>query len=528
MTPETQNGGRSETPTPPSHITSSATENGTPMTAESHLTSAESKARETVDHLIDIVHRFDAGEEGIPDGDWAGQWPTELPDPDGAWELLGIEPQPYRDFLATTFNDARWQDEARACALSDGSGSGMDVLEYKRGYIEARIRVTETAIPLILERLGKLRGVGLEIDGLVRVGGWSTGITFRCPECRKPIDISYSGNLRSLDPFAGLTFDHGDDHGGQRSCPTNDDSDTSNAWFLDWLGLGAFNASDETGLDLAFLDGEDDQKAPRWLVPGMFAAGDYWSLFGPSEVGKSLLALDWALQMARNGQRVLYLDRENAKELIQGRLKRMGVRREDFANLMIKPFVEIKDLATAAGAAELHAMVEKNSATVVILDTISKFSETGQAVQSDRWQKIYNHSFVPLLNQGVCVGQLDHTGLGDKTRERDSNAKRDNVSIAWALTWRGKDRLTLTRAKNRPGYSSPGSIAVTRVDEPFLTHHFGDSVPDDIRRALEELERLNVPARAGRPTARAALDAAGISIADRVLEQAIRLRKGSE
>lgn len=341
---------------------------------------------------------------------------------------------------------------------------------------------------------------------------------FRCFECRKSMYLWVFAGESGTGTFDMFCFEHVENE----LCDKTDEIGRSA--FLEWLGLGAF--TDDAGLDLSFLDdGGGQGREPDWLIPGMFARGDYWSLFGPSEVGKSLLALDWSVQMARRGERVLYLDRENPKEVLEKRFLKMRVRREDFVNLLYKPFVDIKDLATPAGAAELRAMVDKHGATVVILDTISKFSEVGQAVQSDRWQKIYNNSFVPLLRAGVSIGQLDHTGLGDKTRERDSNAKRDNVSVAWALTWRGDDRLTLTRAKNRPNYSSPGSIAVERRDEPVLTHVFGESVPDDIRRALEELERLNLPARAGRPAARAALDAAGVSMADKVLEQAIRLRK---
>lgn len=349
-------------------------------------------------------------------------------------------------------------------------------------------------------------------------------VTFRCPRCRKTI----SGREAGFKPHGAslnFSFDHDDD---SPECPFGVDGGFTD--LLEWLGLGAFAA--DAAFDLSFLDGgeEGGQGAgPDWLIPGMFARGDYWSLFGPSEVGKSLLALDWSLQMARRGERVLYLDRENSREVLQARLRKMGARREDFTNLLLKPLGTdgLKDLATEAGATGLHELVSKNKITVVVLDTISKFSESGQATQSDRWQKMYNHSFVPLLSRGVSIGQLDHTGLSDKTRERDSSAKRDNVSIAWALSWRGKDKLNANRAKNRPGYASPGALAIDRVDEPLLTHVMREAVPDEIRRALAELDRLGVPQDAGRTVARDRLKQANHPMSDALLNRALKARKES-
>jgi hypothetical protein len=391
--------------------------------------------------------------------------------------------------------------------------------EYYRGEVIESFTARGNAArkwPLVKRALAGLTEEGSYSGTITEVEGDSWKLAeIGCPECEMLMRVDcQNGGL------FGIGFQHVEmDKARTAGCRM------TRGKMLDFLNLSAFGR--DGGFDLSFLDDGDQAVAePEWLVEGMFCRGDYWSLFGPSEVGKSLLALDWALQMARNGIRVLYLDMENPSHVLKARFKKMGAKYEDFVNLRLEQFPEMGDLALAAGAKQLHEKVDKHKAEVVILDTISKFSQTGQATHSDRWQKMYNESFKPLLAKGISIGQLDHTGLSDKTRERDSSAKRDNVSVAWAVTWRGKDKLTMTRAKNRPNYQSPGSIAVQRVDEPFLTHHYGQSVPDEIRRALEELDRLGVPEKAGRPTARTALASAGIAMDDKVLEQAIRVRKG--
>lgn len=274
------------------------------------------------------------------------------------------------------------------------------------------------------------------------------------------------------------------------------------------------------------LDAAATRKEPDWLIENVFARGDYWSLFGPSGVGKSLLALDWSLQMARNGVRVLYLDKENPEDMVRDRLRAMGANQMDMLRLAVVTFAEVRDLATSEGAKDIHEFAEQHRAEVIVLDTISKFSQTGQATHSDRWQRIYNESLVPLLKRGVSIGQIDHTGLSDQKRERDSSAKRDNVSLAYALTWRANGHLLLSRMKNRPGYGGQDSTTIQRVTNPVLTHRFGSAESDEVARVLEAMDKIGLPLSAGRPAATEALKAAGVPIpATALMAEAIRIRK---
>ncbi|MEW2141372.1 AAA family ATPase [Micromonospora vinacea] len=352
-----------------------------------------------------------------------------------------------------------------------------------------------------------------------RPGG---GVNFACPECGGPAAALGGDGLRVTHTLkSGLVPE-----GWSGSCPLaregyGPDIDVS----MLPTNPPARVASGPTPLAGALSLDEEDEGDQDWLVDGILARGDYMSLFGPSGVGKSLLMLDWSLRMVRRGARVLYLDKENPKKAIRARLRAMGATPEDMSRLAVMPFVDLPDLATSAGAQALADMAHQHCADVVVLDTISKFSQVGQASQSDRWQAIYNLSITPLLSGGVAVAQLDHTGLSNQDRERDSSAKRQNVSTAYSLMPAARaGTLTLTRVKNRLNYPGDDAITLQRVKEPVLTHTTGDRMDPKILDALRELEKAEVPLTAGRDAARAMLPA-GVSIRNDTLAAAIRLRK---
>lgn len=359
--------------------------------------------------------------------------------------------------------------------------------------------------------------------------------TLICPDCTGVIEIESGGNISdhwtTIDPktleetgervpnlLPGLSVAHkrGDIAPRIANCVRRQQ------WFERLIGLGATGA-----MSFSFLADTPERQAPaepEWLIEGIFARGDYWSLFGPAGVGKSLLALDWSLQIARSGARVLYLDKENTERMIGERLKAMGAMAEDALNLAVIPFPDLRDLATKEGAEDLMKLVGAHRPDLIVLDTISKFSTAGQAVQSDRWQSIYKETFEPLMRRGVAIGQIDHTGLADQTRERDSGAKRDNVSLAYSLLYSGPGRLRMTRRKNRPGYGGDDAMTVIRSTSPTLSHRIGQG-GDVIDRLIAELDRLEVPTSAGAPTAKTALREAGIAYASNDLTEAIRIRK---
>lgn len=353
------------------------------------------------------------------------------------------------------------------------------------------------------------------------------GVSFPCPECGDQAAAVLRGPYFSIEhTLKSGTLYQGGGYGG--SCALSMDSYGSSEIRISLLPENppAITYPEPQRLDGA-LSFDEDESDREWLIEPLIARGDYISIFGPSEVGKSLLMQDWALRMAHKDIRVLYLDRENPKAAIKSRLRAMGAESVPDA-LTILPFVEIADLATVQGSGALSDMVRRSHAQVLVLDTISKFSSVGQASASDRWNAIYSVSLVPLLSEGVTVIQLDHTGHANKDRERDSSAKRDNVSVAYGLTSTGPDTLMLTRAKNRVAYPGDRAINLHRVSSPVLTHTTGEPIDVSILNALRELEKADVPIEAGRDVARALLKASGVSMSNDLLAKVIRLRRASE
>ncbi|MFJ1538666.1 AAA family ATPase [Micromonospora chalcea] len=411
------------------------------------------------------------------------------------WRLLVALDQ--RGMDARTFQYDEWRDMGRA---------GLAALHGQRAKLRTFIATHDKALKLT-----------------ARPGG---GVNFTCPECggQAAALLSHGTHFGVTHTLkSGVLYDNYDG-----SCPLAREGYGSATIDVSLLPTNppARVASGPTPLAGALSLDEEDEEDQDWLVDGVLARGDYLSLFGPSGVGKSLLMLEWSLRMVRRGARVLYLDKENPKKAIRARLKAMGATPEDMGSLAVMPFVDLPDLATPAGAQALADMAHQHCADVVVLDTISKFSQVGQASQSDRWQAIYNLSVAPLLAGRVAVAQLDHTGLTNQDRERDSSAKRQNVSTAYSLMPAARaGGLTLTRVKNRLNYPGDDAITLQRVTEPALTHTTGDRVDPKILDALRELEKAEVPLDAGRDAAREALKAAGVSIRNDTLAAAIRLRK---
>ncbi|MFF5214791.1 AAA family ATPase [Micromonospora sp. NPDC000442] len=393
-----------------------------------------------------------------------------------------------------------------------------DEREHYRGEVLERLEAGVTTRRKLSPILAALTRLDISVQTVTAEDPLAL-VRFACPLCEEDMVVWDSHEGRP-GPVGQGRLQH-TDYRHSRACRINTQEVQSD--FLAALGLQAL---DPEVLD--WDDSDDMEREPDWMVDGIVARGDYMSLFGPAEVGKSLLMLDWALQMVRRGLRVLYLDKENAPDVIRRRLKKMGATQEERTRLMVLPFVALPDLATQEGADALREKVDRYRADVVVFDTISKFSQYGQASQSDRWQLMYNLSFVPLLASGKTIIQLDHVGYANRDRERDSSAKRDNVAVSWALASanvKDRDRLVLTRVKNRPRHPGADSLAVVREDVPLLRHVIGQAVSDDLKAALSELERAGVPAGAGRPTAREYLNRAEVKMSDALLNRALKARK---
>jgi hypothetical protein len=259
----------------------------------------------------------------------------------------------------------------------------------------------------------------------------------------------------------------------------------------------------------------------RWLIEPVLEAGTVNALFAKVDTGKSLLALEWALLLARAGRTVVYVDEENRLTDVVDRLKAFGACPGELEGLRFYSYAGLPVLDGQAGGTHLLAVAQTAGADLVVLDTTTRMV-AGRENDADTFLQLYRHSLVPLKKRGITVLRLDHPGKDEERGQRGSSAKDGDCDTIWRLTEVVKGRkYRLRRTKNRSGHApEAGDLEVERLSGPLrhqrMTHVGG---------AVSELERLGVPASAGRVRAGAALREAGFTARTDVLEQAVRIRK---
>ncbi|WP_371408897.1 helicase RepA family protein [Micromonospora zamorensis] len=285
-----------------------------------------------------------------------------------------------------------------------------------------------------------------------------------------------------------------------------------------------------------------------WHAGQLIERGQQMSLIGAGKVGKSLLALDWAVTMAA-GHRflgdearapvpVLYLDMENTPVDIKRRIVALGHQAADLANLHYLQFPAIGPLDTRDGAAALLARVDHYAPQVVILDTVSRFISKPEN-DSNTWLDLYNHSLKHLKRRGITVIRLDHFGKEVERGGRGSSAKTQDVDHVWELTPVGRDTFRLKRTFTRTGLGPtdltlrrdgrPGEAGTTRHE--VIGQASAASEPTWLADAaiasiVTTLDAAGVPARYGREKLRAAGLDLGLNYSTDTWAAVAKARKG--
>ncbi|HEU4425187.1 MAG TPA: AAA family ATPase [Pilimelia sp.] len=279
-------------------------------------------------------------------------------------------------------------------------------------------------------------------------------------------------------------------------------------------------------------DGDDD--GPDWAIEPLIERGQFGSIYGPREVGKSLLALDYACRLAGQAAAgtidlysVLYLDHENPRDEILKRIRAMGHTAADLTRLVYAHFPPIRALDTEAGAASFVELVGRASAEFVVLDTWSKFIDGDEASPTTH-TRAYNLAIVPVRREGVAVLALDHAGKDVNRGPRGGSSKGDNVDVEWLLTAKSGGRLRLERRKSRTG-RGPDLVELVRRTGP-LRHERIDLAPADtlgaeVRECVAKLDALDVPAGWGRERVAEALRANAYRVRTATLAAALRVRR---
>lgn len=275
----------------------------------------------------------------------------------------------------------------------------------------------------------------------------------------------------------------------------------------------------------------EEDATVKWLIEGVIEEGCLHALFGPPKCGKSLLALDWSLDLIGQGKRILYLDEENPRIEVRRRIQDMGRGPKDLRLLDHHSF-ESLTVDTEEGAEKI-VQLASDGYDLIVFDSWARFFASGNQSSDVGANFAYANVLKPLASQGVAVLRLDHTGH-DGARPSGTIVKLADITHGWRINTRGS-AVTLTHTENRTGRGVEhvryvrelGPLRHVRqgpapvVDLPEAGRDDASVVSD----ATELLDSLSVPVDWPRERVADFLRKAGHGMRSATLAAAIRARR---
>jgi 5S rRNA maturation endonuclease (ribonuclease M5) len=269
------------------------------------------------------------------------------------------------------------------------------------------------------------------------------------------------------------------------------------------------------------------QDEANWLKEPFLERGTVNALFGQPGVGKSLLALEVAVEVVSEGGTVLYVDDENRIADTVERLRSFGCKPAELERLRMYSFAGLPPLDTGEGGRHLAALADAIEPDLCVLDTTTRMVQ-GKENDADTFLQLYRCSLVPLKGRGITVLRLDHPGKDDARGQRGSSAKSGAEDTVWALSRDTDVSFTLECQKSRSGHVQFGHIVfLNRIFSP-LRHVWNmyPSIPADRTEALvRTMERLEIPVKYGRDRVREVLRDHHVTARNEDLSAAIAHRK---
>jgi hypothetical protein len=248
---------------------------------------------------------------------------------------------------------------------------------------------------------------------------------------------------------------------------------------VDWADLYARNDdSDAIIADLAFRG--------RWTA-----------IASPAKAGKSTAILALAVEAAREGAIVLYLDAEMGRTDVLDRVEDwMHLKPDDLANLHYSDLPPKLD--TVEGATRLWHTVETVNPDLVIIDSLNGVVN-GAENDDTTWRDMYEWAIAPLKQRNVAVISADNHGKDRALGPRGSSVKLDKADAVLMLE-RTDDGCKLTATHRRTAsYPTEQAYILANVGEegPPMTIQRSDggggSYPAGTKRIAAILDDLGAP-----------------------------------
>jgi KaiC/GvpD/RAD55 family RecA-like ATPase len=197
-----------------------------------------------------------------------------------------------------------------------------------------------------------------------------------------------------------------------------------------------------------------------YIIDGVVPKGHFTLVTGSPGSGKSTVALDWAFEVAAMGTWVVYLDRENPREIVQARFADRGSKTPErliyHGNWNKTPTGDL--LEPPKPADDLYAqLIGKLGNPVLIFDTLSAFSDADENDNTAMTKML--RQFKRLCYVGATVILLHHCGKDPNSFYRGAEAIKAVPDVAWKLHPTIQEgqliRVKLENFKTRTGSGKP-------------------------------------------------------------------------
>lgn len=256
---------------------------------------------------------------------------------------------------------------------------------------------------------------------------------------------------------------------------------------------------------------------PVWLIHGLFEVGDVICVYGDPAVGKTFLALDWALSISAGARwldrpvsrgPVVYVAAEGARNI--GR--RIAAWRQEHSEVpnTFRLVAEPVNLLLEEQVTALASAIEAASIapTLIVFDTLARCFVGGDENSSKEMGQAIDN--LRLLKKVDTTILLVHHSAKNAKMERGSGALRAAIETMFRVHRSGSSlRIETEKQKDNPE-AGPIHFKLTSVDlptgssavvrptaTPVEQFASGSGLANTHRILLEQLSQLEQPAKSG-------------------------------
>lgn len=190
------------------------------------------------------------------------------------------------------------------------------------------------------------------------------------------------------------------------------------------------------------------------LVGGGIDGGSGTLLLGPAGVGKSTVALRFAVSAAQRGERSVVYNFDESLGMLRSRAAGMGMdlsKHEENGTISLRP-VDAAEMSPGQFAAEVRHRVENDGIKVIVIDSLNGYMN---AMSAERHLILHLHELLAYASvRGVAVFMVvsQHGIMGSYMQQPvDASYLADTVILFRYYEFRGELRQAISAFKRRGG-----------------------------------------------------------------------------